>query len=229
MRVPGSAGMRVHETIPQSWASEPARVATLQLICQARPDSVDLWPGAAVELEKAGWKKEAAGTKFSGPLCGSVSDMEDVIRHKDLLTYATISVSCRGDVKTSLGSALQLAGMATDAGFLVRAYVRDAFEEDPAIVQDVVVGLADADTSTIILSDASQQADVDAFREVIEAALWVDVVGESMLERLGLRVPLPLCVEAIKLGITRFDACHDLQSASRRRGTPFMMPVRAQV
>ena len=80
-------------------------------------------------------------------------------------------------------------------------------------LEDAVARLADAGAAVVTLaagSDndtaAADDADEDAVREAVERAHNLDVAGDAMLERLGVRGPLATCAAALRAGATRADA-----------------------
>ena len=73
-------------------------------------------------------------------------------------------------------------------GLNVRANLLGALDAEPVQCQLAGAKLADAGCGAIILSGGGG-TDEDALDAAIEALLWVDVAGATMLSRLGLRVP----------------------------------------
>ena len=163
MRVPGSAGTRIHETCAFEWRTVSSRLDLLQQLCSASFDTVELWPGAAAELKAfGGWK--SVSPKFTSRI-ENFKEMEDVLKYPDLISFVDVYVPCDG-----FEQKLKLVSEAKANDLRVRAYVCNAFEmpdgsgTDPAVVQDTVVALADADASSIIITDDMEKADDDSLR-----------------------------------------------------------------
>jgi hypothetical protein len=168
MRVPGSAGIRIHETCCSEWQAHPARFELLRQVCLAKPDTVELWSGAAPELKRAGSWSDLP-TKFSTRI-NHEADLNYAAAHADIISFVDILVRCNSNSEVDLKAALKLMADAKNRGFQVRAYVSDAFQSpdgvvtDPATVQDTVVALADADAYSIIISDDNETSETDSLR-----------------------------------------------------------------
>ena len=163
MRVPGSAGTRIHETSAFDWHSVPSRMEMLRKLCLASVDTLELWPDAATELKAVqGWSEFT--TKFTSRVSNE-EDLQYVKKNQDIISYVDVFVSCDSHL-----SGLQLVKDARGNELQVRAYVCNAFQlqdgtgTDPAVVQDTVVALADLDACSIIIADDNQKADEDSLR-----------------------------------------------------------------
>ena len=171
MRVPGSAGIRIHEVCCSEWKTHPSRIELLRKVCLAKPDTVELWSGAALELKKLGSWQDLP-TKFTTRI-NHEEDLNYAAAHADIISFADIFVRCNSNTGDDLNSALKLMADARTGGLQVRAYVSDAFqspdgvETDPATVQDTVVALADADAYSIIISDDNETSETDSLRYAV--------------------------------------------------------------
>mmetsp|Transcript_26195 Transcript_26195/g.52531 ORF Transcript_26195/g.52531 Transcript_26195/m.52531 type:complete len:105 (+) Transcript_26195:158-472(+) len=70
----------------------------------------------------------------------------------------------------------------------------------------MVLGLADAGADVLVVTDTHARATEDEVVEMVEALLWFDVSGESMMERLGFRGSEEGSLAAARLGVTHFEA-----------------------
>lgn len=120
----------------------------------------------------------------------------------------------KSTLKDDLQRAKAVVKEASDVGLQVRAYVLNAFdgedEEDNlnhVMATDAILNLADYGANLIIVSDCKEKAHEDSLRELLEEAFYMDVAGDTMLERVGLRASLRSCQIAAGLGVQHFDAC----------------------
>jgi hypothetical protein len=164
MRVPGSAGTRIHETNAVEWRSVPSRVDILRQMCLASLTTVEIWPGAAPEIRTVGDWSEFT-TKFT-MRAANRDDLQYVSQHQDIISFVDVYVSCDDH-----SEGLKIVADARERELQVRAYVcntfqsRDGTATDPAVVQDTVVALADLDACSIIITDDDEKADEDSLRQ----------------------------------------------------------------
>jgi len=78
-----------------------------------------------------------------------------------------------------------------------------------AALENDVAYLADLGVLHIILCDSLEKASQESLRESLEQAFYLDVVGEAMRERVGVRLKgtkrFELLKEALTIGVTKVD------------------------
>ena len=125
-----------------------------------------------------------------------------------------LSAAC-GSAK-ALGNAVQAAQAARvplrvvlERCFDVRAGSDPDKNALQAALEEDVSRLADLDVPAIILSDCLALATEESLRVAVEECFYMDVAGETVRERLGLRLSGPrkleLLAHALALSITRVD------------------------
>eukprot|EP00798_Chlamydomonas_sp_ICE-L_P013974 gene13974-19917_t len=223
MSVPGAAGIRVHEKSLAAWnpSAMPLRdrLQVLDKLLAAQPYSVELWEGAVEEMKRVRWTNDT-----DVKLVTRVEKPEhcDPEMHR-VVQQVVHGVRCDSPTfKEDLQLAKAVVREAVDAGLQVRAYVLNAFEggEDEdnlnlPMAQEAVMSMADFGAELIILSDCRGKAHEDSLRELVEEAFYLDVVGDTMLERLGVSASLEICRLSARLGVQHFDACLGVGAAGR--------------
>uniref|UniRef100_A0A7S0R2L2 Hydroxymethylglutaryl-CoA lyase n=1 Tax=Pyramimonas obovata TaxID=1411642 RepID=A0A7S0R2L2_9CHLO len=215
MNVPGAAGIRIHDAtlaggITSSLPLEE-RFRLLETLIAAGPYSVELWEGAVEEIRRTRWTNEAPVN-----IVAKV-DKPEQCEPELYRAAAQVALGVRCDDKDALASDLRQAREiikeASDVGLQVRAYVLNAFEGEDgddnlhhAAAHEAVLQLADQGADLIVLSDCRGLAHEDSLRELVEEAFYMDVVGDTMLERLGVRASLDNCRLAARFGVQHFDA-----------------------
>ncbi|KAK3265685.1 hypothetical protein CYMTET_25652 [Cymbomonas tetramitiformis] len=213
MNVPGAAGIRVHERSPVSWSRETVplaqRLRALEKIVAAKPYSVELWGEAIEDLTATAWST-ADGVRLAVR-----TDKPDNLRALCAagVSEVAVEVTCEANIRERLQVARQLVTTASSLGMDVRAYILNAFDgeaEDEnlqfAYAQEALISFADSGANVIVLSDTLNKAHEESIRELVEEAFYIDVPGETMLERLGLSASLEHCETAVRLGVQHFDA-----------------------
>jgi hypothetical protein len=109
----------------------------------------------------------------------------------------------------SWAAALANAKRAQVASLAVRVSFEGALSADAVQLQLAAATFADAGAGMIMLRDTGGDADEDALEAAVEAVLWVDVAGETMNSRLGLRCLNPdiLALAASRFKVDVFDSC----------------------
>lgn len=213
MNIPGAAGIRVHERSPATWSRDTVplaqRLIALERIVAAKPHSVELWGEAIEDFTATAW---SAG---DGVRLAVRTDRAENFRalYAAGLSEVAVEVTCEANIRERLKVARELVTTASSVGLAVRAYVRNAFlgeAEDEnvhfAYAQEALISLADSGADVIVLSDTLNKAHEDSIRELVEEAFYIDVPGETMLERLGFSASLEHCETAVGLGVQHFDA-----------------------
>jgi len=219
MNVPGAAGIRVHDITLAEWkvgcvAPIGKRLDLLETLVAAKPYSVELWAGAVEEIKRTRW---APDDVHNVNVAARVHKPEECNHelHRVAAQVVFAGVRCdKSTLKDDLQRAKAVVKEASDVGLQVRAYVLNAFDgedEDDnmnhAMATDAILNLADYGANLIVISDCKAKAHEDSLRELLEEAFYMDVAGDTMLERLGLRASLQSCRIAAKLGVQHFDAC----------------------
>jgi len=128
---------------------------------------------------------------------------------------AAISVPPRAAPAAARAAAELVRAAAGEAGagapLRARAVVLSAFALEPDALEDLVARLADAGAAEVTLAAgdgarAAPPVDEEAVREAVERAFALDVAGDALLERLGVRGSLAACAAALRAGATRLEA-----------------------
>jgi hypothetical protein len=160
----------------------------------------------------------------------SQSKLEDLARARDnggplakvIPQFSTTLCIKRSSSDSNHKEAVSLIKESVDMGFAPRAVIKSAWkssvsqgeeidEEDDTnlhhhLLSTTCVDMADAGSALIVFSDDLHQATSESVRSACEEAFGMDVVGETMMERLSLRLSKKLHrVRAQELGVTRFD------------------------
>jgi hypothetical protein len=191
--VPGSSGVRLHA--PPAPPGTPAhpRVtsvthASLALAARAAsgaqaPFGPYLAPADAARAAELGVGLELTAS------CGSARALEHAIRAAQAL-------------RVPLRVVLQRCFDARAGGDPDVNLNKAPLEADVAL-------LADLDVQCIVMSDCLARATEEALREALEEAFYLDVAGETVRERLGVRLEGPerlsLLRSALGHGVTRVD------------------------
>ena len=96
--------------------------------------------------------------------------------------------------------------------------VTDAFA-----LEDMVLGIADAGADLVIIQGHGGEEEAEV-RDIVERLLGLDVSGESMMERLGLRSNLECARMALDLGISHFEV-EAVAPGTSRAGSEFVTVV----
>eukprot|EP00241_Pyramimonas_parkeae_P010510 CAMPEP_0114253672 /NCGR_PEP_ID=MMETSP0058-20121206/16520_1 /TAXON_ID=36894 /ORGANISM="Pyramimonas parkeae, CCMP726" /LENGTH=260 /DNA_ID=CAMNT_0001367739 /DNA_START=119 /DNA_END=901 /DNA_ORIENTATION=- len=215
MAVPGAAGIRVHEISPSGWtASESSideRLAGLRSILEHGVSSVEIWRDYnSDEVEHIG--RWLVSQSKPCKLAARVSDVSMCQLHDAGFHEVVIEVVCSNGFKENLLAATQLTQAADKIGIQVRANITHAFDGSDGVenknlpkVQEAIMALADSGAYTIVVADTLGMATEDTMREAVDEAFYLDVVGDTMLERLGVRAAGPVCQVAVRLGIQHYD------------------------
>ena len=128
---------------------------------------------------------------------------------------ATVSISlpCDDiDRAIELGESAAAACVAANAA--CRVNLIGAFNADLYDVQHVAAKVCDAGAAHIVLVDDGEAGPLNEFdvESLIEALIWVDLVGTPMKLRIGVRgvaggEGVELAKLAVQLGVTRIDVC----------------------
>lgn len=217
MTKPGALGLRVHELF-----TVVAGLGGLVPLLPANLSSF-AWP-----LGKNG-EPTLVHPMFPGSsvhLVVPVSNPEDInALHAAAPTAASSSpIKFQPEVAMQLGpkvdegeldAARALVKRCVAAGLPPRALLRHVWAAPPddadenlhaESLVEVTLALADAEAAVIVLSDCLSAATEDSLRDAVELVFNIDCAGESMMERVALRLPrADLCSGALRLGVTRFD------------------------
>ena len=219
MTKPGSLGLRVHELFTV--------VAGLRGLVPLIPANLSSfhWPlGKNGEPTMVHPKVPGSGVH----LVVQVSSPEDVqalhALHAAAPTSASPAIKFQPEVAMQLGpevgdaaldAARVLVKHCVAAGLPPRVLLRHAWAAPPddadenlhaESLVEATLALADAEAAVIVLSDCLSVATEDSLRDAVESVFNIDCAGESMMERLVLRLPrADLCSTALRLGVTRFD------------------------
>lgn len=113
----------------------------------------------------------------------------DIMALPPAVRVAVIDVDVRAPA-SDWAAQLGAVAAALSRGLSVRANLLSALSADPSQCQLAGAKLADAGCGALVLCCADAVGDTeDALEAAVEALLWVDVAGETMLSRLALRVP----------------------------------------
>lgn len=201
-----------------------ARPASVEVCSFVRADRVPTMAGAEEVCERLNaseWATEARanGTKFSALILNQ-KGFDRFLEHP--LDTVTLVVSCTdGHSKANAGketmqalqSMLEIAAVCKQEGIGTRGYASMAFgcpiegDVDPAMVQDVVAGYAEAGVDTVVIADTIGVAVPAQVEQICGSAL--DVISG---DRLGLHMhdtyerALENCQAGLDLGVRHIDA-----------------------
>jgi len=200
-----------------------SRPATVEVCSFVRADRVPTMAGAeevCERLNSAEWAAEARadGTKFSALILNQ-KGFDRFLEHP--LDTVTLVVSCTNshskanagkETMAALQSMLDIAAVCQREGIGTRGYASMAFgcplegDVDPAFVQDVVAGYAEAGVDTVVIADTIGVAVPAQVEELCRNALKV-LPGD----RLGLHMhdtyerALENCQAGLDLGVRHID------------------------
>ena len=128
---------------------------------------------------------------------------------------ATVSISLPcDDIDRAIELGESAAAACIGANASCRVNLMGAFNADPYDVQHVAAKVCDAGAAEIVLVDDGEAGPLNKFdvESLIEALIWVDVVGTPMKLRIGVRgvagdEGVKLAELAVLLGVTRIDVC----------------------
>mmetsp|Transcript_53599 Transcript_53599/g.126834 ORF Transcript_53599/g.126834 Transcript_53599/m.126834 type:complete len:302 (+) Transcript_53599:55-960(+) len=222
MRKSGAAGIRIHEvglTLQRGGGENLGE--TFRKICAVRPLTVQLPPVSELlqAHDVAALLVSSAGTG----VVSLVSDQEELGKwaalrdsSREAELWAGIELSCQAqDLTATIASARSLVSQAKAMGLQVKARLHDGFatpegESGPEVsrMTDAAMALADEGADAIVVSDAEGAGALDEseLTDALEALLWFDVAGESMMERLAYSGPLAGCLCAAEVKVTHFEA-----------------------
>eukprot|EP00238_Polyblepharides_amylifera_P012746 CAMPEP_0196592304 /NCGR_PEP_ID=MMETSP1081-20130531/72351_1 /TAXON_ID=36882 /ORGANISM="Pyramimonas amylifera, Strain CCMP720" /LENGTH=255 /DNA_ID=CAMNT_0041915939 /DNA_START=58 /DNA_END=825 /DNA_ORIENTATION=- len=212
MTIPGSEGIRVHDRSLNKWINgkwtDEDRLKMIKSHVLVHP--------YCIEVHEDINKKERefiidGGIKLSTKLKKSET-CQSLLQNG--IIEAIVTVSCEStSFAEDLKSTVLLSETAIKAGLEVRAYILHAFSGENegdnihlSKVQDAVTALADCGAKIVMVEDTLSLSHEDSMREVVEEAFYLDVVGDTMLERLGISASLESCRVAARLGVQHFDA-----------------------
>jgi hypothetical protein len=231
MIVPGSQGIRLHlydclsageEALKTRIADAMQEKGSAQLVSFECPTSLNaqldfsLSPVVHIisqsKLEDLARERDKGGAL--GPIQGPIA--------KVIPQFSTTLCTKRNSSDSNHKEVVSLIKQSVDLGFAPRAIIKSAWkssvsqgeeidEEDDTnlhhhLLSSACVDIADAGSAVIVFSDDLHQATSESVRSACEEAFGMDVVGETMMERLSLRLAKKLHrVRAKELGVTRFD------------------------
>jgi hypothetical protein len=162
----------------------------LQLLARVRPSSCEIDPARAA----GPIKNVSVAAQLQRTIALRAAGCDEGI--------VTVDPSAEG-VRTSSAAIKSL----TDAKLRARVEISNAWSLDSNSLEDVVARLADAGAHSItLIDDDAEGADEDSIREAVERAFNLDVAGDPLMERLGVRSRHKHSIEAaLDAGITRCD------------------------
>jgi hypothetical protein len=167
MRIPGTAGTRIHEICPFGWKNVASKLDILHKLCDARPDSVELWTGAGADLMSDTTRRWTDLNLFTTRINNKV-ELDMALQHREFISFTDIYVRCQDNSGSNLTESIDLIRSTKSAGLQARAYICDLFEYaaniDSTMVQDVIAALADADADVIMISDPTDEAVEETLR-----------------------------------------------------------------
>ena len=199
--VPGSSGVRLHARATP--APPHARVtsvlcASLELAAahqrlHARAAAFAPWDGAAAAAAAAAAAQLRVGLQLSAA-CGAAAGLAPAVRAAQALRVPLRVVLLRCFEARPGGDP-------------------DANVRQRALEADVALLAAELDVAAIVLSDCAGAATDESLRCAVEEAFYLDVAGETVRERLGVRLAGPrraaLLQDALALGVLRVDASQE--------------------
>lgn len=191
----------------------------------SRATSVELPPDSLSEI--------ADVARLEIPIAMKIHDLGDLSSLPPAVRIAVLDVDVASTSANAWASQLSLVAAASARGLAVRANFSNALTADPSRCQLAGGKFADAGCGALVLlcSDAEDDEAEDALEAAIEALLWVDVAGETMLSRLAMRAPhSPLGERLVRLaggrfGVTAFDV--DATSSAEPAAMPASALLRA--
>jgi hypothetical protein len=195
--VPGSSGVRLHARA----APAPPHPRVTSVLC------------ASLELAAAHQRLHASAQAFAPWGGGS-----------DAAPAAAAQLRVGLQLSAACGAAAGLAPAVRAAQALsvpLRVVLLRCFEARPggdpdanlqqrALEADVALLAAELDVAAIVLSDCAGAATDESLRCAVEEAFYLDVAGETVRERLGVRLAGPqraaLLQDALALGVLRVDS-----------------------
>ncbi|GAX81683.1 hypothetical protein CEUSTIGMA_g9111.t1 [Chlamydomonas eustigma] len=212
MTKPGALGLRVHE-IFTSYTGAPGA----SILRGTSPSSIELNKETSEDVLLT---HDLADVNIVIPV-SSKKDIDQLVqisstrRAKSIQPLISLFITEHLN-EEDLTAATQLSQLSSSVGFPARCLLKSSWRASAqdsdenlhsSTLSEVTVALADAEAAVITFSDCLQQATEDSLREAVESAFSIDCAGESMMERLALRLPTAeLCSCAMRLGVTRFDA-----------------------
>jgi hypothetical protein len=233
MLKPGALGLRVHELyslvsgMPGLLAMLPARLSSHQCSLAMLGD----FKSSKAVGEGSGTLHVVVPVKVPDDIHAAVRAANEVNGQRGtspivVQPQVTLCLGPDSD-EIELSAAADLVQQCARAGLparalLTRAWARASDDPDENAHQgsavEAALAFADAEAGVIALSDCLGSATEDSLRDAVEAIFNIDCSGESMMERLALRLgEADLCGAAMRLGVTRFDAsaCPNLVAAGR--------------
>ena len=189
MTLPGALGLRLHLACPPNFAQKAAALV--------RPTSIVLPPSALPGTARGAFSPCLLAAPAPSPPWA------------DILTLEVDASAPRvQDGVDGWSGALSAARAAVAAGLRVRLNLLHALAADPTELQLVAGLFADAGVTHLALVCEGGGDDVDALEAACEAVLWLDVVGETMLDRLGVVAADPELIAAASksMKLSVFDA-----------------------
>ena len=200
--VPGSSGIRVHVS---NWLAPGRPLGLTSLSC-------------ATAAQAALLRQQHTGLQTFVPF-HQPADMKAAAEQGVglELSAACGSAKALGDAVKAAQAARVPLRVVLEGCFDVRAGSDPDKNTLQAALEADVARLAELDVSTVILSDCRALATEEALRVAVEESFYMDVAGETVRERLGLRLSGPRRLEllayALSLSITRVDCAQaDLSS-----------------
>ena len=217
--VPGSSGVRLHAPAAPALAAPHARVTSV--LC------------ATLEQAAAHQRLHASAQAFAPWRAAA-----DVARAAELRVGLELSAACG-----AAGGLAPAVRAAQAQGVPLRVVLQRCFETRPggdpdanlqqrALEADVALLAAELDVPAIVLSDCGGAATDEALRCAVEESFYLDVAGETVRERLGVRLAggpqrAALLHDALALGVTRID-CGSAEGEAEVARLAAALPPRKQ-
>lgn len=230
MLKPGALGLRVHDLystvsgIPGLLAMQPTRLSSYQGQINMIKEIIAALP----EFRATGPLHVTIPIERPEDIHAVLQAMEGIITTTSskggnppppILIQPQVTLQLGPDVdENALQAAAGLVKQSALAGMPARVLLKHAWASSSApdcdpdenlhqgSAYEASLAVADADAGVIVLSDCMGCATEDSLRDAIEALFNIDCAGESMMERLALRLgDAKLCRGAMRLGVTRFD------------------------
>lgn len=223
LTTPGSAGVRLHVLLD----NPPDKYSLSPIPPQPWPTQPPGLPPYSLELPLA-WLASARNLPTLPPGHRVYAPVASALELAELATLSQRRRFAAGDDAAAvLGVALYLPPCAM-VGWLplleaaviaelpTRVCLRYAWERAAGAhpdanavlreVEDAVGRAADAGADAVVLSDSGGVATEESLREAVEACFSLDVAGDALMERLGVRVRGAVALaHALAQGLTRVD------------------------